>query len=346
MFKHINSPPPPPLPPPPSIHTPHESPGPQPSSTNDTAESNELTRIHAAAAMEPRRPLQIQMATTNAPFAKIMLSDQDKSIRDVKRKLQDTHNIPRFRLRLIEKDQCLKDEDTIPHDTDLKVVLLSYIDATQSTVNELMDTVISGTSTELECILQRPQHPDSIIEHLHQCRSCGTTTIGALEAAVLQRHLPKVRLLLEAQADLQKPGNNMALLAAVDCGFRDITHLLLKTRANPNIPSGDGSGVTSLWLAACKGDWHIMRSLLKARAYVNAADFRGTTPLHLACEQSDIPPVLELLKHRADPEARNLDGETPIVTAFWWNQFDVLKAMRHHFGWKTKPNIRNSDTDP
>ena len=344
-------PPPPPAPLPPLSNNSQASmPAAVTVSLSPRTASSRLRLTRPTTAMQTRQhALRIRTAITDTPFTEIVVSDQEKTIRDIKLKLKNTHNIPRFRVRLLNEDNCLKDEETILHHSELKIVILNYIEASTTAVNELMNTVRSGTTAQLESILERPLHPDSTLERHEQYCNCNSNCcnpFGALETAVLEGHLPKVRLLLEAQADLQKPGNDTALLAAVDCGFREITDLLLKAKANPNISSEDGCAFTSLWLATCKGEWQMMHSLLKARAQVNTTDFSGTTPLHLACEQSEVSPVLDLLTHEADPETRNVDGETPITTAFWWNQFDVLQAMRHHLGWETKPSIRNSDTEP
>jgi ankyrin repeat protein len=53
-----------------------------------------------------------------------------------------------------------------------------------------------------------------------------------------------------------------------------------------------------------------VRSLLRARADVNAKDNHGWTPLHWACFKRYVHVVKELREHEANTEVKDNDGDT------------------------------------
>ncbi|KAK3377152.1 ankyrin repeat-containing domain protein [Lasiosphaeria ovina] len=89
-----------------------------------------------------------------------------------------------------------------------------------------------------------------------------------LEAAISQKQMWLVKILLEAGADVQDDG---ALLSAVRCGNMGFVQLLLAKGANPNNPSALIKNTsTALQLASSMGFLAMGRTLIDAGADINA----------------------------------------------------------------------------
>ena len=86
---------------------------------------------------------------------------------------------------------------------------------------------------------------------------------------------------------------------------------LLKGGANPNLLYNKGSD-TALLVASEKGLITMVRILLKNKADVNLPNIWKTTALHLASTQGHVKTVTELLKQGANVNAQQIDGETPL----------------------------------
>ncbi len=128
----------------------------------------------------------------------------------------------------------------------------------------------------------------------------------------------------------------LTLLAAADSPLvsairkKDVQAVrsLLKQRANPNAPLGDGS--TPLHWAAHVDDVAIADVLIRAGARTDAANDNGFTPLHLACINRSAPVVERLLNAGANANAVSLNGETVLMTCARAGGAGAVKALLVH----------------
>jgi uncharacterized protein len=88
---------------------------------------------------------------------------------------------------------------------------------------------------------------------------------------------------------------------------------LLRAKADVNAVAPDGA--TALHWAANRGNVDIAAMLLKSGAKVDAANDFGVTPLSLACENGDAGMITLLLASGANPNLALPSGETPLMTA-------------------------------
>jgi ankyrin repeat protein len=172
------------------------------------------------------------------------------------------------------------------------------------------------------------------------------STVGPLcWAASLPGRVELVRVLLDAKATVNGPGNRQALhKAAGHVGDLDVLHVLLDARADPNELV---DGKTPLYAAArtpgntatiaallAAGAWprpvmverrartplhsaaracctRNVQMLLDAKAHVNLRDVRGRTPLHVAAAKDCDPVVHLLLDAKADVDVLTNTGTRP-----------------------------------
>ena len=103
---------------------------------------------------------------------------------------------------------------------------------------------------------------------------------------------------------------------------------LLKARADVNAPQGDGA--TALHWAAHLDDLVIADLLIRAGAHPGTANDVGATPLHLACTNRGARMVERLLAAGANPNATLLNGETVLMTCARAGDASAVKALLLH----------------
>ena len=84
--------------------------------------------------------------------------------------------------------------------------------------------------------------------------------------------------------------------------------LLLRWKADPNIPSIDG--VTALYAASQEGHRKCVELLLKSKANPNIKDTmadRGKSPLYMACQENKYSCAKLLLQYKANPNIQTTD---------------------------------------
>jgi len=130
--------------------------------------------------------------------------------------------------------------------------------------------------------------------------------------AVLQGHLPVVRLLLNSKASLQVRDSLGATPAMIAVQHKQHAAFLLLMRRGGKalLDDGDKNGCTAVHWAAYKGDLTALKFLDYFGADLTALDNAEMLPLHRAVSASQ-PQVLEfLLEKRSDVNHRNADGKT------------------------------------
>ncbi len=111
-------------------------------------------------------------------------------------------------------------------------------------------------------------------------------------------------------------------------GDRAAVKSLLQARADVNAPEADGT--TALQWAARAGDLELLDLLLRSGADVKAANQYGITALSLAAENGDAAMIERLLKAGADPNTVVTEGETVLMLASRTGKPDAIKMLASH----------------
>jgi ankyrin repeat protein len=100
---------------------------------------------------------------------------------------------------------------------------------------------------------------------------------------------------------------------------------LLKAKADVN--AADAEGMTALHWAAQANDLDTVRLLLTAGAKATAANRYGVTPLHQAATLGNAAMVTALLRAGANANAEYGEGETPLMIAARTGSLETVKAL-------------------
>jgi ankyrin repeat protein len=133
---------------------------------------------------------------------------------------------------------------------------------------------------------------------------------------------------LLATAALADAASHAPLADAAEKLERSRVRTLLAARADVNAAQADG--MTALHWAAYQDDVDLAKMLVRAGANVKAANRYGVTPLSLACTNGNAAMVELLLKAGADPNAPLPGGETPLMTASRTGSLAVVKTLIAH----------------
>eukprot|EP00439_Symbiodinium_sp_Y106_P040225 s702_g4.t3 len=283
--------------------------------------------------------LCVQMMATGKEVATLKLSEYPEMacVRALKRHLSSLCGCPRFKQRILRDGTILADDTKLEvlAEQTLQLVLLEFLPTTESEVQELLSAAANSNHAKLEALLQRPQDPD----------------LGAeppLLASCRDGHLEVVRLLLEAEADVNRHDRNLytPLARASSSGHVEVVDLLLQTKVDKN--QAGRTGWTPLSLASADGHAEVVRQLrpgpfqqrfgprfarLKAGVDTNAGNRTGRTPLAWACSHGHAEVVrllLEskvlrlLLEARVDADTEDVSGRTPLLWASTHGHAEVV----------------------
>lgn len=120
-----------------------------------------------------------------------------------------------------------------------------------------------------------------------------------LTAGVIPDTLEIEKLTVSMTNALDVMGRNTPLISAAQAGHRDVVHVLLKWKANPN-HQGFLNKTALLW-AAERGYIPVVDVLLAAGAEPNIHDVEGLSPLMVAARNGNERLTNILLSHNADP---------------------------------------------
>ena len=275
-----------------------------------------------------QRIVSVFMAASGNKLTDIQMSEENNTVRDIKEQLQAQLGFPRFQQRVLldKESQQLADTYILNPDTkQIFVVLVAYINMSRSLEIELLHAINYGPAEDVEAILQRPQHPDWSTKEICQC--CGQKQITPLELASKCNRTDIVQMVLQAKADVARPGSDLSLHEAATHNNTDIASMLVQANADTNIHCPT-TRTTPLIEAASRHHWEVMHTLLDSRASPNACDPLGSTPLHIACGQDSLEPVLALLQHGASINARDAFNHTPVDVAMCSRNANMLVCLR------------------
>lgn len=147
------------------------------------------------------------------------------------------------------------------------------------------DIARSGTAAEMQMLMTT--QPEAI-------NSADSRGFTPLILACYRGNVEVAKFLIENVKDLNYSSDEGTALAALSINYnRELTEMLLRKTADPNI--ADGNGTTPLIWAVKQGNEELVALLLKYGAKKDKADKLGVTPFEYAM-QIKKPNIINLLK--------------------------------------------------
>ena len=140
---------------------------------------------------------------------------------------------------------------------------------------------------------------------------------------------------------------NMRLHAAALEGNQVVADVFLKedeegafnvARIDPNVQWRE-DGQSPIFLATVKGQLHIMKRLITAKADVNITNNDGRSPLALGAEFGQTPAMTILIEAGAEVNACDSRGRTALHVAVSFNRLDTARSL---LLWHADPNIQSN----
>eukprot|EP00439_Symbiodinium_sp_Y106_P004228 s195_g1.t1 len=293
------------------------------SSTRSTAEAQRLLEVLVGSHRLCQTATMLRVRTLAGEEVASIPVMELSDVMALKQQLHRLHGLPtRFRQRLFHGSNLLEDAAKLDSPLDLDLVLLPYVAAPQSGVDELATAAKNGLAAEVEALLQQPQNPDMTESHC----------TNPLALASIGNHVEVVRLLLEAGANKEFANNDgfTALMLACREGNVEVARVLLEAGANKDFAGKDGfmcHGYTALMLACQEGHVEAVRVLLDAGANNDFAGIDGFTALILACREGHIEVVRLLLEAGTNIDLANIHGFTALMLAFSNGSVEVARLL-------------------
>jgi ankyrin repeat protein len=130
---------------------------------------------------------------------------------------------------------------------------------------------------------------------------------------------------LASVVSLEAAGGSVRLIDAVKQGNRTAVRSLITARANVNAAEPDG--MTALHYAVRADDVQTAQMLIRAGANVKASSRYGISPITLAAQNGNPTLVDLLLKAGADPNSVQTEGETVLMTAARTGNSQVIRSL-------------------
>ncbi|CAE7273153.1 ANKRD50 [Symbiodinium sp. CCMP2456] len=232
---------------------------------------------------------------------------------------------PRFRQRLFAEGDLVADESALLSPCSLQLVLLPVCATTSKQREQVGKAILLQQPTVVEELLRLCHDPNMLVPH-------GRSALHALTVAAINGNCECLRLLLEAEADVDvsKASGLTALQWAARKGHVEASQLLVSAMAD--VDKADGTP-TALQLAAKCGHVEIVASLLQARANPDKKAWGGaqgaSTALQQASENGHLQIVRLLVDAGADKEAAGpVDiGMTPLGWACYWGHLEICRLL-------------------
>lgn len=142
---------------------------------------------------------------------------------------------------------------------------------------------------------------DAIVKNSFDCLNA-----IVVPPANFRHKVSMTRLILSAKADVDAttPDGKTSLYRASALGHVDVVRTLVQAKANVDAVS---KGRTGLMIASQRGHVDVVRTLVQAKANVDTATPSGKTSLYVAANCGHVDVVCALLEAKADVDATSLD---------------------------------------
>ena len=255
----------------------------------------------------------------------------DASVKALRQRLTQELGIPRFRLRLLQDNcllddnQTLIDDETLTHQV-VQLVKLEFLPPDMEQDKGIMVACEGNDEKLLERHLNQPRSPNFEDAHAKT----------PLFVAASNGSLKCILLLLEAGAEKDKGRVDTGatpLFIAADQGHLEVVRFLVESGANKDQGTTD-NGLTPLLVAAGKGHLEVVRFLVESGANKDQASTDNeATPLLIAAANGHLEVVRFLVESGANKDQGTTDnGLTPLLVAAGKGHLEVVRP-RHHREW-------------
>eukprot|EP00434_Breviolum_minutum_P013484 symbB.v1.2.011887.t1/scaffold806.1/size231046/14 len=275
--------------------------------------------------------LEVLSAVTGEPIAfleEVEFAEGEGSVKvkALKQLLAPKIGMPRFRLRLLQDNCALDDDQTLIDDQTftLQVVQLVILKLQPPDMEQDQGIILACEENDdalLEQQLNQPRNPNFY----------GANRFTPLYAAASNGSLKCVLLLLEAGAnkDQGRTSNGATpLYVAALQGHLEVVRFLVESGANKDQGTTD-NGATPLYVAADQGHLEVVRFLVESGA--NKDQCRtddGSTPLHIAAHEGDFEVVRFLVESGASKDQGDTEaGRTPLFEAALNGHLEVVRFL-------------------
>ena len=279
------------------------------------------------------------------------------SVKALKQRLARKIGLPRFRLRLLQDNCPLDDNQNLISNQTLtrQVVQLVILPPDMEQDREIMVACRQNDDKLLERHLNQPRNPNFEdatamtplrVASLNGSLKCvyllieagankdqGTTDTGAtpLFIAAQNGHLEVVRFLVESGANKDQGTTNYGatpLFIAAENRHLEVVQFLVGSGANMEQGTTDDGG-TPLFIAAQNGHLEVVRFLVESGANKDQGTTDdGTTPLFQAAHEGHLEVVRFLVESRADKDQGTTDdGSTPLYAAAAQGHLEVVRFL-------------------
>ncbi|KAL8825434.1 MAG: hypothetical protein Q9170_007792 [Blastenia crenularia] len=194
-------------------------------------------------------------------------------------------------------------------------------------VQVLLERVDNGKATlDLVALQQQDTRKRELSMDIAEKKSEGSTVITGLRAAVQERHMSRLQVLLEEGADVNAKdvGGWTALILAAENGYVEAVEMLLRNGADVDI-SGRRSWSALHW-AASHGELMVVQLLVKNGANINA-NKNGWAPILLAAKKGYMAVVEFLTENGADANSEDYHGRRALHWAAEHGQTTMARLL-------------------
>ena len=218
----------------------------------------------------------------------------DASVKALKHRLAQQIGIPRFRLRLLQ-DNCPLDDDQTFAMQVVQLVKMEFLPPDMKQDREIMVACRQNNDTLLEQHLNQPRSPN--FEDANRKTP--------LFVAALNGSLKCVLPLLEAGAENDKGNMDTGatpLFVAAHNGHLEVVGILVESGANKD-QGRTNDGATPLQIAAHNGHLEVVRFLVESGANKDQGRTNdGATPLQIAAQRGQLEVVRFLVESGANKD--------------------------------------------
>eukprot|EP00434_Breviolum_minutum_P024700 symbB.v1.2.021814.t2/scaffold1907.1/size98186/6 len=244
----------------------------------------------------------------------------DASVKALKQRLARKIGLPRFRLRLLQDNCALNDDQTFAMQG-VQLVILEFLPPDTEQDQGIIVACEENDDILLEQQLNMPRSPN--------CQDADQIT--PLYAAASSGSLKCVLLLLEAGANKDQGKTDTGstpLFVAAEEGHLEVVRLLVNCGAKKD-QGTTYFGATPLYIAAYKGHLEVVRFLVESGANKDQGTTTdGTTPLYKAAEEGHLEVVRLLVEFGASKDYGTTNfGATPLYIAAQEGRLEVVRLL-------------------